>query len=87
MINYENPTENNTTFINFLCDLDLPQSDCQKSQAPENQNEQKLPQITNTISTHSCEVSVLNTQLDKNILELEFTISKPSPVSTTSRKF
>lgn len=86
-INYENTNESNTKFNDFLCNLDLLQCDRHKSQSQmlENQNEEKLPEITNSVSTFSCNDNVLNAQLDDNIFGLEFTIFEPSPVSITSR--
>lgn len=86
-INYENYDENYTKFNDFLCNLDVSQSDLHKSQILEKLNEHNLPKITNVTSTYSCNENVLNAPLDDNIMGLEFTIFEPSPVSITSRKF
>ena len=86
MINYENSSENNTKFVDFLCDLDLSCSDFQSSRKFEKQNELKSPQIINTISNYSCETSTLATKLDENILGLEFLVHRSSTIPVASRK-
>lgn len=87
MINYENADGSFSEFIDFLCSLDLPHNNIQKPEVVKSQNELKPPHFTDVTSNNSCKISTLSSQSGQDISEIEFTVSKPSNVSATSRKY